>query len=664
MKIFTYYTGNAFINNALMTIEALMKANSLDEVTTTKLIELFHEPIKGFSLLEINLMMKNYTMIFGRNSLLCNYDNKIKGDAYNKLMLNIFNGYECDGDNVCAISGLRFNRTFETFMKEMLIEIDPSGAQKKDITINRGWFPLIGGLGSDAQALPQAQFTYKIHPICIAILQFLPLSSLVYKRGLLLVDSCNYSFARRYVAENVNKVKERIEFFTYEQQQIDNIKDTKGNYLLKAIDLIAKMEDLYGNYFDLNLWSYSNSGTGANCEIDRIPNEFLRKLVRLRQKSAIGEEVKRILCDKNANSFIEAFQNKEDWWGLYPTSKYKGVSPEFFEAYYEEIGLGYKIQYAKYIAYLISKYQTKSFGKYLKKSDAYENNSYHIDLYSVFFKATEEGLWDWKHQIKILDVPNQLPLILSYKALHQVIHFFYQAYKSKDFPIKQIEDIDETEIQYNVTWLCNWLVSLIFNDSKSKRLVKDLKNLSYTSYSLVSFHSLFLRNAERESVNMDVIFSSFYTNEGKYTDAGIKKLLRIYFSQSDEEKKEKKEVNWEKKEVPNDFKSWFEVIDNFAYDYIVYRLYRLTKNTEFAVDAKTYDRLWRDISDIPNDNRFIIWIEDVINKLNDYQEENKRMKWNEEDLLYNPLGERSVSFASFLIRLSFKKIFYKHVIKK
>ncbi|KAA6347682.1 hypothetical protein EZS27_004836 [termite gut metagenome] len=665
MKIFTYYTGNAFVNNALMTIEALMKAHSVEEVTTTKLIELFHEPIKSFSLLEINLLLKNYTMIFGKNSLLYNYDNKIKKEAYNKLMLNIFNGYECDGDNICAISGLRFNKTFEAFMEEMLNKIDPSGAKKKDLAINRGWFPLIGGLGSDAQALPQAQFTYNIHPICIAILQFLPLSSLVYKKGLLLVDSSNYSFARSYVAENANRIKERIEIFTYAQHEIENVKDlTKGNYLLKAIDLIAKMEDLYSNYFDLNLWSYSNSGTGANCEIDRIPNEFLRKLVELRQKSLIGKEVERILCDKNkkfSDSFIEAFQNRDDWWGLYPTSTYKGVSPEFFEAYYEEIGLGYKIQYAKYIAYLISKYQTKSFGKYLKKSDAYKNKSYHIDLYSVLLKATEEGLWDWKHQIKILDAPNQLPLILSYKALHKAIHFFYQTYKDEDFPIKQIENIDETKIQYNVTELCNWLVSLISNE---KRLVKDFQTLPHISYSPVSFHSLFLRNAEKESVNTDVIFSSFYTNEGKYIGVGIKKLLRIYFSQSNEEKKEDKEVNWEKKEIPNDFKSWFKIIDNFAYDYIIYRLHRLTENTEFVVDTKTYDRLRRDIFDIPNDNRFMIWMEDVINKLNNYQEKNKRKKWNEEDLLYNPLGERSVSFASFLIRLSFRKLFYKQIIKK
>lgn len=34
----------------------------------------------------------------------------------------------------------------------------------------------------------------------------------------------------------------------------------------------------------MNLWSFSNSGAGASCSIDRVPNELLRRLALLRKR--------------------------------------------------------------------------------------------------------------------------------------------------------------------------------------------------------------------------------------------------------------------------------------------------------------------------------------------------------------------------------------------
>ena len=38
-------------------------------------------------------------------------------------------------------------------------------------------------------------------------------------------------------------------------------------------------KEMEEEYSDLNLWSFSNSGTGASCEIDRVPNELIKKLI-------------------------------------------------------------------------------------------------------------------------------------------------------------------------------------------------------------------------------------------------------------------------------------------------------------------------------------------------------------------------------------------------
>ena len=186
MRIFESYTGNAMLNNALMTIEALGNLSSVSEITPDILLHLYNEK----ELLRLNKRLKSYTMLFTKNGPL--HNDKAKGDKiYDALMKTIFKSFESEGEKICEISGLKFNVTFNTVYENALksIDIPENEINKKDTTIGRTWFPLIGGLGSDAQALPQAKFTVQIHPICIAILQFLPLSSLLYKGGILLIDS-------------------------------------------------------------------------------------------------------------------------------------------------------------------------------------------------------------------------------------------------------------------------------------------------------------------------------------------------------------------------------------------------------------------------------------------------------------------------------------------
>ena len=104
-------------------------------------------------------------------------------------MESIIDGFENEGENVCELSGMRFNKKFETYYAETLQRIGYPADKivGKDKTINRCWFPLIGGLGSDAQALPQAMRAIQIHPIWVVVMQFLPLSAVIFKGGILLV---------------------------------------------------------------------------------------------------------------------------------------------------------------------------------------------------------------------------------------------------------------------------------------------------------------------------------------------------------------------------------------------------------------------------------------------------------------------------------------------
>ena len=207
MTIFNTYTGNAILNNALMTIEALGKLNSVQDITPALLLKLYKE----YNLLQVNKRLKNYTMLFTKNGPLHN-DNTNGDKVYNALLKEILENYEDNGNYTCEISGLKFQTQFHTLYKNALTRIGYSKkeVEKRDTSISRTWFPLIGGLGSDAQSLPQALSCVCIHPICIAILQFLPLSSLLYNRNLLLVDSSNFNFMKEFIADNQRILAEKI----------------------------------------------------------------------------------------------------------------------------------------------------------------------------------------------------------------------------------------------------------------------------------------------------------------------------------------------------------------------------------------------------------------------------------------------------------------------
>lgn len=339
-SIFKKYTGNAMLNNALMTIEALGKLNSVSDITPKLLLELY----KSKELKKTNKRLKNYTMLFTKNGPL--HNDKQNGDkVYDSLFTSLVSEFESDGKYICEISGLRFNKTFQEFYQQSLKSIDFTEKEinKKDTNIGRTWFPLIGGLGSDAQALPQAKFMVDIHPICIAILQFLPLSSLLYKGGVLLIDSSNFDLTRRMVNENVKTLSERIEAVS-STDKVENIKDfSKGNYLIRAIEILTEKEEMEESYSDLNLWSFSNSGTGASCEIDRVPNSLIKKLMFLKNNPKISLELKYILSNQElSRSFLEKIEDNKDWFLLYPNVfgsgkkkvEHKGFSVDFLEEYY------------------------------------------------------------------------------------------------------------------------------------------------------------------------------------------------------------------------------------------------------------------------------------------------------------------------------------------
>lgn len=677
MTIFKTYTGNAMLNNALMTIEALAKLKNVSEVSPSILKQLYSK----VALNEINKRLKSYTMVFSLNNPLVNPAKKANNageNTYHNLLNAIMNGFESDGDKVCEISGLRFNKTFEDFYKEEIerqkkilvaeskdakqLNKELKNIENTDTSLNRSWFPLIGGLGSDAQALPQAKFTVQIHPICIAILQFLPLSALLYKGGILLVDSSNFELSREMVADNTKTLSEKIQAVSV-KESVENVRDfAKGDYLLKVLNILTEKEDFEETYSDLNMWSFSNSGTGASCEIDRVPNSLIRKLQRLNKNAKIGNELKSILArNESAYSFIESLESNKDWFLLYPnvfgTGKkkveYEGVSPEFLEAYYQEIGRAELIPASKYIAGLIKKYKSKSFEKLLEKTDAWNDSEYKVELFKVLVKATENSEWNLEQQIAILDNKDELPVKNNYYQFHKLIHYFTQK-KIQNDSIPKVNIADAKVLE-----ACKWIISLIQNDGKVNAVKSNLTNPNENQK--VGFNRIIFDALDEKEIALEDIIEVFYDEDFNFRKYGLNELLRIFFSQPAQEIFEFKD--WKTKLENNSILyKWMYRIQAFANDY---QNYFYANNVNFETGKPSYKKFENTIHALVKENdNFYSLLNEVIYNTNQYikeSEKNKEDKWSVEELMTNPLGNSNHNICILAIKFLLKQTAIKPI---
>lgn len=642
MSIFQTYTGNPFLDNALYTIETLSKCD-VTELTPENIKKVFHDPYQTGhqSLMQLNKRLKSYTMLFTKNGPLHN-DKEFGEKIYQTLIESILDGFENEGEYICELSGMRFDKKFEFYYTETLRKIGyPSDKiSGKDKTINRCWFPLIGGLGSDAQALPQALRAIQIHPIWVVIMQFLPLSSVIFKGGILLVDSSNFEFGKLMVVKFVEEINKRVDLVSV-SQQIENYKDyAKGNYILQALAILEQKEDYDDEYTDLNLWSFSNSGTGASCAIDRVPNQLIKKLLVLKTDGYTSERLKIVLTNpKLVNSFLEALETNNDWWGLYtPVDKDKNlIESKFLEKYYDLVGKKTNLGYAKYIAYLLNIYveKGKAFAKLIdSKLDAHSDKEYRVEVYKILVKATHDGKWSLTHHLKILDAPDSLPIKNTFYQFHQLIHFYYWKKEfQKELPVL-VTGNNQTEAEK----ACYWLISLVQNDKNKEKTINWLK--SQQNYTQVTFTDILLRKAQ--NVSMTNILTYLYDEEWNPTRIGLNELLRVFFNEP-----KPKQVSFE--------------IENFKDDNSLF--------ADFATDYKTYysskysiSKFKSQVKSIPNQNKnFLRWLSDTLTKRQEFLEKEYPTQgftnFDIDTLLSNPkTGEKKVTFARFAIIFSLLKI--------
>jgi len=648
-SIFKNYTGSAFLNNALQTIEVLAEVENVSQITPNHLLELYQEK----EIWKLFKRMKSYSMLFTRNGPLLN-DKQFGGKIYKGLIEYILKNFESEGEKICEISGLKFQISFEDIYEKVLLEIGypVKKIKGKDKTINRCWFPLIGALGSDAQALPQAKFDIQIHPICLVIIQFFPFSAVLYKGGILLFDSTNFEFSKDFIEENVERVSKEISL-TAEGKSVENIKDfNKGMHLLKAMRLFsAKKDDYEDVYSDLNLWSFSNSGTGASCLIDRVPNQLFKQLLSLYYDTACREDLKKLISDKKlSNFFLEKLESGIDYWRLYPSKKYEGVSVSFYEHYQKLINNDRLIPYAKYIAYLLKndKELKKSEIKLLEKTDAYTSFDYGTMIFSILIRATENKKWTIHHHFEILDKPNVLPVLSNIYGVFKMIHFYYQQevkYLSSTIP-------SPTKKETKAAQVLQIIIPLIEKYEADRKVDIQKRLLNAQESKSYSLRSVFINGVTQ--LNLADIYS-FYFKDFAQKGYGLNDLLRIYYSNPVDLSSSLKIE--QSNELP-DLSKYL----NFALLYIDYYQAKYpTINTNNI--AKFQKHVLKSFP--KNNSLFYYWLEEAKDNILFLQKEQKESSFTNyskeeiiqlfESIQYDEFGNKNLSFARFAIEFSLHK---------
>lgn len=331
-------TGNPFVDTGILTIKShLAKENliSSEEDLTTENIKMALETEGDFGrwLAKANRQLKSFFMVVGTNSSLVNPSN-------NKRMNKSKNyGFLDDEDTgwksyVGKLAELSSELISNDELAEDAILCESCGerpATNVVESIGRDYFPLAGSIGSDAQALPAASRSPKICSLCLIAVQWLPLGTCVFNRGL----AC-FQFTEPQLSEDMtqsiydqnrqkletSKISERIPIlFSSEDAKTRSGGGSLGVLLLERIRELneKRHRNNLPESVSLNIWVFSNAGQSADCAVYEIPNPSLQFFWEgLKQYTDLNRILQREDLRKPATHLLAAIEQQKEYFGFYP----------------------------------------------------------------------------------------------------------------------------------------------------------------------------------------------------------------------------------------------------------------------------------------------------------------------------------------------------------
>ncbi len=424
-------TGNPFVDMSLCSLTALAEKDCINKLTLND----FNEILKKHDWAEINKSLKCFTMVFGNNGPL--FQSAYKGknlELYRELLTSLYNSVlDMEGRHgqTCEICGKGFDFDINIIWEKALNKFELKSKDKK--YMGRDFFPLLGSIGNDAQILPSASRTLNVCPFCLFVVNFLPVGTMLLRGRLV----CLESNSERLMVDMVKDiVKENIGIYMGGRREIIGAKQGAKAFIEKLLKMFRglirdKKRYQLPEHSCLYVWQFSNSGTGADCDLIEIPNKSLSIIKEMSEHGGdFLDEVYNLIRKDKKDRFLESLQDGKDLKELYPYKKDKGVSPRLF-SYYQQRVCGISPESLK-SAYIIAQRIIMNCSPKEKplwqKSDVFydsKGNTRKNQARKVIVDLIEEGLMSYENYTELFPASLNRPLTVESKGWDLIMYYLY-----------------------------------------------------------------------------------------------------------------------------------------------------------------------------------------------------------------------------------------------
>ena len=321
--------GNVFVDNGLMIIAAKAKCEKFEDLTLDKMKEVHGN---GETLARNNDRLKSTNITF-LDSMLTQPSFKKDPNRlsnYAKMVTAIMDniGYE-EKNAMCDLCGNPRSLDLNKLFNRTIVVKEKKNQEIK--YIDRGWFPLIGSIGSDAQALPGASRALNVCSRCVFAVQYLPQGVFSMRGMLVIMQTTSIDFWFKMVKQYVEDIDKNLH---REDDKVETIGTKKssdhGGVITRMVKIMEAIEEL-DKYSTLKLHLYSNMKKGDR-DKENIPN-FVLSFLDKAAKNGLRDKVREVIGD--VSYFLQCVENRQDYSNLYPSKKYHqvGASPKLFLLY-------------------------------------------------------------------------------------------------------------------------------------------------------------------------------------------------------------------------------------------------------------------------------------------------------------------------------------------
>lgn len=470
-------TGNPFVDTGQAVIAYLAGKDSFTLMNHNDVKQVFGS---GSELADWNSRLMSFTMVFGNNGPLYQPRGEKNEDLRKKKYSSILSGLlnqiinpipnsgmcECCGEfPACDI-----NAAYE--------QVD--GDDSKDYTIGRDYFPLIGSLGSDAQALPSSSRMFNICSRCLFAVNYIPIGTRLLNGKLIVFESTHLPFIQDLIGSTIDENRrllsvggEKVETLGKKRPSGETVK-----WLCERFTQIQKAQnrkELPKNA-ELNMWIFSNAGTNPDCEIIQIPDVAVRFIWEAARHGLDIEIASLATADKSIYSdyqLLNSIRNKTDYIGLYPRKKKDGASVKMFAFYQTRLlGVSYETLIASQKLAIGLLPEDKKQQKEWLKSDVFKDIKKRNDLKGRIVEMVEKGDMSIEEYFHIFQVDSFFPLKMGFKGFDIVRYFF--RHSDEDIPnYEEKVPVESESMKMNIK--IREAAHLYFNDYVENRGLKRFK---------------------------------------------------------------------------------------------------------------------------------------------------------------------------------------------